>query len=98
AQKEIPDSMLCIGGGYIGLELGMCYAKLGTKVTVVEATANLLSGVDPDLTKVVARKLQKMGVEVKIGVGVKSQKSVKKGIEVTFADGKSQVFEKVLVT
>ncbi len=97
-QQSIPKTMLCIGGGYIGLELGTFYAKVGTKVTVVEAGPGLLGGVDPALTAVVQKNLVKRGVELKIGVGVKSQKTVKNGVEVTFADGKSEVFEKVLVT
>src|SRR4029077_18383031 len=52
ALSEIPEKMLCIGGGYIGLELGTFYAKIGTQVTVVEPMPNLLGSVDPDLTKV----------------------------------------------
>jgi len=67
-------------------------------VTVVEAGPGLLGGVDPALTAVVQKNLVKRGVELKIGVGVKSQKTVKNGVEVTFADGKSEVYEKVLVT
>lgn len=97
-QMKVPGSMLCIGGGYIGLELGTFYAKVGTKVTVVEPGKGLLGSVDPDLVKVVQRNLTKRGVELKIGVGVKSQKSTKKGVDVTFTDGKIESFDKVLVT
>jgi dihydrolipoamide dehydrogenase len=97
-QKELPKTLLCIGGGYIGLELGTFYAKAGTKVTVVEAMPNLLSGVDPDLTRVVQKRLEKMGVKIKIGVGVKSQKPGKKGTDVTFADGSTENYDLVLVT
>jgi dihydrolipoamide dehydrogenase len=102
AQTKLPKTMLCIGGGYIGLELGTFYAKVGTKVTVVEAMPNLLSGVDPDLTKVVQKHLEKLGVKLKIGVGVKSQKTAKTasgtGTEVTFADGSKETYDIVLVT
>jgi dihydrolipoamide dehydrogenase len=98
AQLEIPKTMLCVGGGYIGLELGTFYAKIGTQVTVVEASPGLLGGVDPDLAKVVQKHLEKMGVKLKIGVGVKSQKPAGKKTEVTFADGKSETFDVVLVT
>lgn len=101
-QTTLPETMLCIGGGYIGLELGTFYAKVGTKVTVVEAGPGLLGGVDPELSAVVKKKLETRGVELKIGVGVKSQtavkKGAKKGVEVTFADGKKGTYEKVLVT
>ncbi len=64
ALTEIPKKLLVIGGGYIGLELGTMYAKVGSQVTVIEGTAGLLPGNDPDLVGVVARKLKKMGVEV----------------------------------
>jgi dihydrolipoamide dehydrogenase len=64
ALTQLPKRMVVIGGGYIGLELGTVYAKLGSKVTVVEALPSLLTGVDPDCVKVVAQKLKKLGVEV----------------------------------
>ena len=64
ALKELPKRMVVVGGGYIGLELGTVYAKLGTKVTVVEALPSILTGVDAECVKVVAHKLKKMGVEV----------------------------------
>ncbi|MGZ3696948.1 MAG: dihydrolipoyl dehydrogenase, partial [Bdellovibrionota bacterium] len=98
----LPKSMLCIGGGYIGLELGTFYAKVGTKVTVLEVAPGLLGGVDPDLTKIVARKLEKMGVRVMTKASLQGQKSGKKGVEVTFTPegGKSttEEFDVVLVT
>lgn len=98
ALKEKPATMLCIGGGYIGLELGTFYSKIGTKVTVVEAGPNLLGMIDPDLVNVVSRGLKKRGVEVMTGVGVKSWKETKKGAEVTFANGKTETYDVVLVT
>jgi dihydrolipoamide dehydrogenase len=61
-----------IGGGYIGLELGMVYAKFGSKVTVVEALPSILATMDKDCVAVVARKLKKMGVEVMTGAKAKS--------------------------
>jgi dihydrolipoamide dehydrogenase len=64
ALDAVPARMIVIGGGYIGLELGMVYAKFGSKVTVVEATPSLLGGMDKDCVAVVARKLKKLGVEV----------------------------------
>lgn len=99
-QKQ-PATMLCIGGGYIGLELGMFYAKVGTQVTVVEATGGLLSGVDPELTRPVMKKLEKLKVPVLLKTQVKSLKKNKNSVEVTFFDGtkeKKQEFEAVLVT
>jgi dihydrolipoamide dehydrogenase len=72
ALTQLPRRMVVIGGGYIGLELGTVYAKLGTKVTVVEALPSLLTGVDPDCVKVVAQKLKKLGVEVVLEAKAKS--------------------------
>ena len=64
ALQTVPGRIVVIGGGYIGLELGSAYAKMGSKVTVVEGTNQLLPGNDPDLVNVVARKLKKQGIEV----------------------------------
>jgi len=61
---EVPASLLVIGGGVIGLELGMMYQRLGTRLTVLEATDALLPGVDADLVRVVERRLRKRGAEV----------------------------------
>jgi dihydrolipoyl dehydrogenase len=72
ALSEVPQRMVVIGGGYIGLELGMCYAKFGSKVTVVEALPRLLSTMDKDCVAVVDRKLKKMGVEVMLNTKAKS--------------------------
>jgi dihydrolipoamide dehydrogenase len=72
ALEEVPARMTVIGGGYIGLELGMVYAKFGTKVTVVEATPGLLGTMDKDCIGVVARKLKKLGVEVMLNTKAKS--------------------------
>lgn len=62
--RHVPQRMLVIGGGVIGLELGMVYQKLGTEIVVVEMTAGLLPGIDPELTAVVERKLTKLGARV----------------------------------
>ena len=72
ALSAVPARMVVIGGGYIGLELGMVYAKFGTKVTVVEALPSILASMDKDCVQVVARKLKKMGVEVMLKAKAKS--------------------------
>ncbi|MDF1566171.1 MAG: dihydrolipoyl dehydrogenase [Deltaproteobacteria bacterium] len=63
---RIPRHLVVIGGGVIGLELGTVYAKLGAKVTIVEMLDGLLPGIDPELTRVVERKLKKMKIDVKL--------------------------------
>ena len=72
AFDAVPERFVVIGGGYIGIEIGTLYAKLGSKVTVVEALPAILPGNDPDIVQVVARKLKKLGVEVMTGAKAKS--------------------------
>jgi dihydrolipoamide dehydrogenase len=62
--KSVPKRLLVIGGGVIGLELGMVYQKFGSELTVVEMTAGLLPGVDPDCTAVVEKKILKHGGKI----------------------------------
>jgi dihydrolipoamide dehydrogenase len=62
--KEVPKRLLVIGGGVIGLELGMVYQKFGSELTIVEATASLLPGVEPDCTAVVEKRLVKHGAKI----------------------------------
>jgi dihydrolipoamide dehydrogenase len=90
ALDAVPARLTVIGGGYIGLELGMVYAKLGSKVTVVEATSRLLGAMDKDCVDVVARKLKKMGVEVMLGTKAKSweDKGDRAVLTVELPDGK----------
>jgi len=100
-QNSAPATLLCVGGGYIGMELGTFYAKVGTKVTIVEAAPQLLGIVDPDLVRVVEKNLKKRGVEIFTSTMVKTVKKNAKNVEVTFAGAegeKKQTFDKVLVT
>jgi dihydrolipoamide dehydrogenase len=64
APKRLPEHLVVIGGGYIGLELGIMYKKLGSKVTVLEATPGALPGQDRDCVKVIERSMKKLGVEL----------------------------------
>lgn len=82
--KSTPKSMVVIGGGYIGLELGTFYSKVGTKVTVLEGAPKLLSAMDQDCVQVVSRSLKKKGVEVVLEARAKSWKKLKSGMEVTY--------------
>ena len=64
ALTEVPGRLAVVGGGYIGLELGTAFAKLGSDVVVVEALDRLLAGFDPELVAVVERRLAELGVRV----------------------------------
>ncbi len=96
----MPERFVVIGGGYIGIEIGTLYAKLGSKVTVVEALPAILPGNDPEIVQLVARKLKKLGVEVVTGAKAKSWAEKNGRAEVTVdVGGKDQTIEadKVLV-
>jgi dihydrolipoamide dehydrogenase len=98
---DVPDRLLVIGGGYIGLELGTVYAALGTKVTVVELTSTLLPTADRDLVKPLADRLQKIFHAIHLETKVASLAEVKEGIEVGLegAGGRrSETFSRVLVS
>ncbi len=98
---DIPKTLLVVGGGYIGLELGSVYAALGSKVTVVEMTAGLLPGVDRDLVRPLEARVQKAFQSVLLNTTVAGMEVVKNGVKVRF-EGKDvkepeQVFDKLLV-
>src|SRR5690242_3903173 len=91
ALDHVPNRLIVIGGGYIGLELGMVYAKFGSKVTVVEALPRVLANMDKDCVAVVERKLRKMGVEVLTETKAKSweDKGDRAVLTVELKDGKT---------
>ena len=97
----MPRSLLVVGGGYIGLELGSVYAALGSAVTVVEMTSGLLPGADRDLTAVVARRLETVCEEILLETTVAGLAEDGDGVRVTLQGiGVAQterVFERVLV-
>jgi dihydrolipoamide dehydrogenase len=97
---DVPGSLLVIGGGYIGLELGTVYATLGSKVSVVEMTPGLLPGADRDLVNVLHKRLEKLCAAIMLNTKVVKVAEETNGIRVTFegdvAD-KEQVFDRVLV-
>ena len=68
--KAVPERLAVVGAGYIGLELGMAYAKLGAQVTVIEAADRILPIYDAELVRPVARRLKALGVEVLTGARV----------------------------
>jgi dihydrolipoamide dehydrogenase len=98
---EIPKSMLVIGGGYIGLELGSVYAALGTKVSVVEMTPGLLPGADRDLVRFLAQRVEKTFEKVMVSTKVTAMKADDKSVTVNFeGEGapKEAAYDYVLVS
>jgi dihydrolipoamide dehydrogenase len=98
---DIPKSLLVVGGGYIGLELGSVYAALGSAVTVVEMTPGLLPGADRDLVDVLAKRIGQVMRSVLLETKVVQMKPEGEGIRVTLegnVDPKEHVFDRVLVS
>ena len=100
--NDAPGTLLVIGGGYIGLELGTVYAALGSKVSVVEMTPGLLPGADRDLVLPLHKRLEKIFDSIMLNTTVTAVKEEANGIRVCF-DGKDvkereKVFDKVLVS
>jgi dihydrolipoamide dehydrogenase len=93
---EIPERLLVIGGGYIGLELGQVYAALGSKVSLVEMTSGLLPGADRDLVQPLVRRCEKMFLVIHLNTRVTALREAPDGVEATFGD-KTTTFDRVLV-
>jgi dihydrolipoamide dehydrogenase len=99
--SDIPGSLLVVGGGYIGLEMGTVYAALGSKVTVVELTSGLLPGADRDLVRPLQKRLEKQFTAIHLNTKVEALKATKAGIEATLAGegiAPKQVFDRVLIS
>jgi dihydrolipoamide dehydrogenase len=106
---DVPKTMLVVGGGYIGLELGSVYATLGSKVSVVEMTPGLLPGADRDLVAVLEKRLKGLFANIMLETRVVKVAEEKNGIRVTFEGRRAgpsgpaeneqteQVFDRVLV-
>jgi dihydrolipoamide dehydrogenase len=100
ALDSVPKSLLVVGGGYIGLELGTVYAALGSEVTVIEMMGSLLPGVDADLVQPLAARLKTDFKAIYLNTKVAKVEDVRTGIRATFeGEGapKDGIFEKVLV-
>lgn len=98
APSEVPAALAVIGGGYIGLELGTAFAKLGAKVTVIEAAPRILPQYDADLTRPVVKRLKEIGVKV-----LNNTKAIgltdKGALQIDGSEGKNRInADKVLVS
>src|SRR6266700_3063867 len=98
--KDVPGTLLVIGGGYIGLELGTVYAALGSKVSVVEMTPGLLPGADRDLVLPLHKRLEKSFESILLNTTVTAVREESNGIRVSFegteVKEREKVFERVL--
>ena len=95
ALEEVPQSLLVIGGGYIGLEMGSVWSRLGSKVTVVEALDRIVPTMDEEIAKEFMKSLKKQGLEFKLSHKVISTKAGKSGVEVSMeSSDKKQISEK----
>lgn len=98
--NQTPDSMVVIGGGAIGLELGSVWARLGTKVDIIESLPRIATIFDQDVTQPLQKLLQKQGVKFHLNTRVEAAKKTKTGIKITTSnkDKKNDIeAEKVLV-
>jgi dihydrolipoamide dehydrogenase len=100
ALAEVPERLLVIGGGIIGLEMATVYDALGSRITVVELTDGLIPGCDRDLVKPLHQRIQKRYENIFLGARVSRVESEEAGLRVHFEGGEapqSDVFDRVLV-
>jgi len=98
---DVPRDFLIVGGGYIGMELGTVYAALGSQVVVLEALPGILTGVDADLVRPVARAAQKAFKEIRLNTKVLKMATVGKQVKVTMEIDKQprdELYDRVLVS
>ncbi|MDZ7722540.1 MAG: dihydrolipoyl dehydrogenase [candidate division KSB1 bacterium] len=98
--ENVPEKLLIIGGGYIGLEMGTVYASLGSKVSVVEMLPGILPGADRDLVKVLQKTLDKRFESIMLNTKVTQIEDTGKGIKVSLEGdtNKQETFDKVIVS
>ncbi|MBB3563790.1 dihydrolipoyl dehydrogenase [Sinorhizobium sp. B11] len=96
ALEKVPETMIVVGGGVIGLELGSVWSRLGAKVTVIEFLDKILGAMDADVSKQFQRMLGKQGIDIKLSSKVTGVEKAEKGAKVTFepvAGGAAQTLE-----
>jgi dihydrolipoamide dehydrogenase len=98
--EDIPEKLLIVGGGIIGLEMATVYDALGSKITIVEMMDQLIPGCDKDLVRPLLQKIKKQYENILLSTKVESIEALKKGLKVTFGGNEnieSEIFDKVLV-
>ena len=93
ALDPVPKTMIVIGAGYIGLEMGSVWARLGTKVTVVEFLDRITPGMDLEVSKQLQRVLQRQGLEFKLGFKVTGARTVADGVDLAIEPAKGGAAE-----
>ena len=94
---EIPNRLLVVGGGIIGLEMATVYDALGSKVTVVELLDQLIPGCDPDLVKPLHKRISERYQAVLLETSVASVTAQKSGLKVEFSSGSTETFDQILI-
>ena len=95
--RDVPERLLVVGGGYIGLELGQVYAALGSRVTLVEMLDGLLPGVDRDLVQPLARRVDKRFAKIHLGTKVVALREAGGAVEAGLSSGETLAVDRVLV-
>ncbi len=97
AFSEVPKHLVVIGGGYIGLEMGSVWARLGAKVTVLEALDRILPATDKEIAERTHKLLEKQGIEFRLGVRVQSAKTKGKAVRVECEGGETVDCDRLLM-
>ncbi len=94
---DIPERLLVIGGGIIGLEMATVYDALGSKVTVVELLDSLIAGCDKDLVKPLQKRIEKRYEAIRLGTKVEGVEALDDGLRVSFEGGEPETFDRILL-
>jgi dihydrolipoamide dehydrogenase len=95
--SSVPQRLLVVGGGIIGLEMATVYDALGSRVTVVELLDQLLPGCDPDLVRPLHKRIEDRYDKILLGTSVAAVKTQRNGLKVEFSQGPSRMFDQILV-
>ena len=93
--KKVPSKLVIIGGGYIGLEMGSVWSRLGAEVTVIEFLDHITPGMDKEISKEFQKILTKQGIKFKLDCKVISVKKSKQGLQVDYIHNKEGTKEKI---
>lgn len=95
--EELPESLIIVGGGVIGCEIGQITSRLGTKVTIIEAMKHLLPEEDADTGKLLARALKREGIKILTGKAVEAVEKTDDSVTARLAGGKTAEAQKLLI-